>query len=146
MIFLKPPKHLRLNKILRKFTRCWRQSFIYKILIISFSFDNIMVFPWFFQTNCRLWVWVNRSSDRRLVKLKSINHWPNAAMLLMNVIVMLRLRSPCNRTVQMLDPPPPGEQPVTKRPNPNSGLICETMAIPNATFNRINNAVNKGKG
>lgn len=42
---------------------------------------------------------------------------PNAARLLMKVIVKLRLRFPFSRTVHMLLAPPPGLQPNVKSPN-----------------------------
>lgn len=41
---------------------------------------------------------------------------PNAAMVLMKVIVMLRFMSPLNRSVQKLDEDPPGEHPSVNKP------------------------------
>ena len=55
-------------------------------------------------------------------------------MELIKVIVMLRLRSPCSRRVQMFDPPPPGQQPVVSNPKPNSGLIGTIIATPKAIW------------
>ena len=41
----------------------------------------------------------------------------NAANVEIAVMVTLRSRLPPNITVQILEAPPPGEQPVTKRPS-----------------------------
>ena len=58
---------------------------------------------------------------------------PRAAILLMNVMVRLRLRSPPSMTVHTLLPPPPGHVEVTRRPIPNVLDIPNMWETPNAS-------------
>ena len=54
---------------------------------------------------------------------------PKARTVLKKVMVMERLRSPSRRTVQKLEPVPPGQQPRMKRPRRNilSSVINQPM-------------------
>lgn len=61
------------------------------------------------------------------------SHKPRAAMVEMNVIVMLRSTSPPKSKVQKLDMAPPGQQPSTRRPNPCRGSLIKASAKPNET-------------
>ncbi|VDD78282.1 unnamed protein product [Mesocestoides corti] len=50
-----------------------------------------------------------------------------------SVIERLKLRSPSRSRVQALEAPPPGQQPLTNRPNPKAGLIGVSLARAMAT-------------